>query len=224
LIPLQSSSEDEMPAIASKSVVFTPAVFKGLDAVFSAFLTSALASLSIRTGHLWPNLAAIVTAVRNANSASQMELGQNRACKTNARIFTDSKGKAYLTPMDIPTGAKGHLKSGYFSLIANVTQGNRKTTIPTDFVQYLADCSGLSVETINRAIAEDSALSTVAVSASPVKPESGVTIGAAIKAQSPVKATDAVKASSQPKQSNGPVTVRQASPADIAKARKTNGL
>lgn len=172
-----------MPAIANKSLfVQKEDVLTGLDPVFSAFLLSSALTLSARIGHVLPNLAAIVRAVRLARNLSQMEMGTNRTKKDNRRIFDDVS-----VPSDLHRNDRNHRKSGYFSLIANIEQGGRKTAIPSDFVTYLAAVSGLSVSTVNAAIAEDAALSTAMVESNPVVAESTTTVGSTVSNQTPAK-------------------------------------
>lgn len=172
-----------MPAIANKSLFVTSEpVMTGLDESMRVFLLSAALSLSARIDHVLPNLAAIVRAVRLAHNVSQMEFGQNRHKKTNGRIWANGA-----VPSDLHRDDRNHRKSGYFSLIANIEQGGRKTAIPSDFVEYLAIASGLTTDAINGAIAEDAALSTVSAEINPVVPESTVTVEKAVSSQTPAK-------------------------------------
>lgn len=165
-----------MPAIANKSLfVQSEPVMSGLDENLRVFLLSAALSLSARIDHVLPNLAAIVRAVRLAANVSQMEMGTNRHKKTNSRIWSD-----VTVPSDFHRDDRNHRKSGYFSLIANIEQGGRKTAIPSDFVQFLADVSGLTTDVVNAAIAEDAALSTAMSANNPVVPENTVTVQNAV--------------------------------------------
>lgn len=172
-----------MPAIANKSLfVQSDPVLSGLDEMFRVVLIATALSLSARIGHVWPNLAAIVGTVRKVHNVSQTELGRNRHVKTNQIIFPGLS-----VPSDLHRNDTKHRKAGYFSLIANIEQGGRKTAIPADFVAYLAGVSGLSVSTIEGAIAEDAALSTAMAQNNPVVPENTVTVEKTVKAQSPKK-------------------------------------
>jgi hypothetical protein len=197
--------EDEMPAIASKPVFSTDESFAGLDPVFVLFLRMSLLSLSARIEHVWPNLAAIVGAVRKARNVSQMELGTNRAKKDNAVIFRNSDNSALAVPSDLHRDDRNYRKSGHFSLIANIEQGGRKSTIPSEFVAYLAACSGLSVSTIEAAIAEDAGLMAVSAAIAPVVPSATVSVESAVKAQTPVSLTKAPKARKARKATVAPI-------------------
>lgn len=161
-----------MPAIANKSLfVQNESVLDGLDDMFRVVLVATAMSLSARIGHVWPNLAAIVGTVRKIHNVSQMEIGRNRHVKTNTVVFAGLS-----VPSDLPVSDRNHRKSGYFSLIANIEQGGRKTAIPADFVAYLASVSGLSVSTVEAAIAEDMALSSAMSDSNPVVPDETVTL------------------------------------------------
>lgn len=171
-----------MPAIANKSVpsvLRSESVLSGLTEIERVALQMALLSLAARIGHVWPNLAAIVGFVRKVHNVSQTEMGANRAKKTNQPIFRQTDGK--------PVKVDNSLKMGWFSLIANIEQGGRKTDIPAAFVTYLSAVSGLSESVINDAIAEDAALSTASAESAPVEPDKTETVEKAVKSQSPRK-------------------------------------
>lgn len=169
-----------MPAISNPGLfVQNEDVMSDLDGNFRVFLLSAALSLSARVGHVLPNTAAIVRAVRLARNVSQMEIGRNRHSKTNLPVFAGLS-----VPSDLPATDRNHRKSGYFSLIANIEQGGRKTAIPPEFVAYLAACAGMSVSIVEAAIAEDAALSTAFAANNPVVPESTETVAKAVSSQS----------------------------------------
>lgn len=123
------------------------------------------ARASLDDGHTMPNLAALTIAVRKSKGGlSQMSLGKNRVGSTNEKVFADAQ-----TPMDLPSGSKGHLNSGWFSLIANIEQGGRKTTIPEEFVVYLAKVSGVSQARVKELVAEDTKVATALAEAAKSK-------------------------------------------------------
>lgn len=114
-----------------------------------------------RTGHPTPNLAAILVAFRTfaaskyadrihttatTGGISQMRFGANR----------DDNGCAIVESADafLPTNAN----RSWFSLIANVEQGGRKTDIPAQFVSFLVEMTGIPRNILETAIAEDKAL------------------------------------------------------------------
>lgn len=135
-----------------------------------AFVTAYEATRSKMAGateHGSPSLAAFVLALRAAlGGVSQMQLGTNRG-KDNKPLV-----KGVETPASLAEGVKGRKKSGWFSLIANVEQGGRKTAIPPEFVAYLAAISDASVESIQALVAEDGKVAEVAVEANEETPAS----------------------------------------------------
>ena len=172
-----------MPAITNPALfVQSEPVMSGLDERMRVFLLTSALSLSAPIGHVMPHLAAIVRAVRLASNVSQMEMGTNRHKKDNRPIWTGVSVPSDLSPIE-----KNYRKAGYFSLIANIEQGGRKTPIPADFVVFLATVSGLAEYVINDAIAEDAALSTASAANNPVQPETTVTVDSAVKSQSAPK-------------------------------------
>lgn len=109
------------------------------------------ARASLASDHTMPNLAALIIAVRKwKGGLSQMSLGKNRVGNTNEKVFADVQ-----TPADLPSGSKGRLTSGFFSLIANIEQGGRKTTVPEEFLVYLSKVSGVSQARVKELVAED---------------------------------------------------------------------
>lgn len=109
------------------------------------------ARASLAQDHTMPNLASLVIATRKARGdLSQMGLGTNRTKDGKAKLVTDGT-----TPADLQSGAKGRLKSGWFSLIANIEQGGRRGDVPDAFVQYIAKVSGVSQARVKELVAED---------------------------------------------------------------------
>lgn len=179
-----------MPAIAPKT---DASRFDGIAARFDEnvrfVLLSALMTLSSRTDHVWPNLAAIVKFVRIVRNASQMEIGRNRTKKSNERLFAGLS-----VPSDLHRNDPKYRVSGYFSLIANIEQGGRKTAIPSDFVTYMANVlvqvgfagTVQDAETVlNGLIAEDLALSSAESANVPVQPETTVTVASTVSTKKP---------------------------------------
>jgi hypothetical protein len=144
----------------------TPAVVvpAGLDN-FEANHTTWLAKFAGETDHSTPALAAIVRATRQSlGDISQMQLGMNTNKTPGSHLV-----KGLATPASSASSEKGHKKSGWFSLIANVEQGGRKTPIPTEFVTYLAAVALLDEKVVADAVASDAALRVAAVEANAPK-------------------------------------------------------
>lgn len=171
-------------------------IMTGFDANFLVFLQTAALSLSARIDHACPNLAALVKAVRMAANASQMEFGLNRRVKTNGRIWD-----GITVPSDLPRNHPKYLNKGWFSLIANIEQGGRKTPVPSDFVTFLANVLDRDEKFVLDAIAQDDRLSAafdeIAVSA-PVQPEKTETVGSTVSARSPEKGEKSDSAAKAP--------------------------
>lgn len=140
-----------MAAAKSKTTTVIKNRFDG--ETFMDAVNAERTRLASETGHTTPGLAAVVRATRTVlGGISQMQLGKNRGPK-NERYAKDAK-----TPADLNEGTKGAKKSGWFSLIANVEQGGRKTTIPSEFITYLAAVIGGDAEQLQALVDEDSKL------------------------------------------------------------------
>lgn len=101
--------------------------------------------------HPMPSLAALCIAIRKANGGlSQTALGANRAKDGKGKLVPDAQ-----TPADGSSSAKGHLKAGWFSMIANVEQGGRRGDLPDAFVEYIAKVAKVSQATVKNLVAED---------------------------------------------------------------------
>lgn len=139
-----------------------PAVKAPTSKLGEAFATAYAARLDAmrkEDGHTTPNLGALVRATRTARGEiSQMQLGLNR--KDGKPLVAGQK-----TPADSGEKDKGHKKSGWFSLIANVEQGGRKTTIPVEFVAYIAALADVPVREVEALVAEDAKLRTASETA-----------------------------------------------------------
>lgn len=131
--------------------------------------TTAFAAVSTKLRdvqeHATPNLGALVRATRTARGEiSQMQLGLNKG-KDGKAIAVDGSNKALPTPAAMGEKDKGYKKSGWFSLIANVEQGGRKTTIPPEFVTYIAAAAQVPVSQVEALVAADVALRSAATEA-----------------------------------------------------------
>jgi hypothetical protein len=145
---------------ARKLFINTP-VFKTTVEGFAP--AAVVAAASLPAGHRTPNLAAALLAVRTASKLSQMQLGTNRRAGV---AITDG----LRTPAQLLSSDKAHLKSGWFSVIANVEQGGRKLPVPEAFVAYVADVLGhADTALVVAAIAEDAKLAEAAVKANTPK-------------------------------------------------------
>lgn len=138
----------------------TPKVSSKLGDAFSTAFAARIESMRAAQDHRTPNLGALVRATRTARGEiSQMQLGLNKG-KDNAALV---KGQS--TPAERGEKDKGYNKSGWFSLVANVEQGGRKTAIPTDFVGYIAALAEVPVSAVEALVAEDAKLRTASESA-----------------------------------------------------------
>lgn len=128
-------------------------------------IDTARESVAAKNGsHTMPALAALVSAARKVGGdVSQMSLGTNKT-KEGKAIVPNLK-----TPADTRSGEKGALKSGWFSLIANIEQGGRKTAIPSEFVTYLSTFLGVSEDVVTGAINEDAEAATALAKANEAK-------------------------------------------------------
>lgn len=144
-----------MAAATTRNKITAPVGVK-LEGFSDAFKAEAE---RISPEHSLPHLAVLVLATRATLKVSQMELGRNKR-KDNTAIR-----KGLPTPADSASGTKGHRKSGWFSLIANVEQGGRKTVIPEDFVTYMAGILEVKPEVVAALVAEDTKLAQAAAPA-----------------------------------------------------------
>lgn len=141
-----------MANAASKTTA--PSVTSKLgDALTTAF-TSNITKMVAEKDHATPNLGALVLATRTALGVSQMQLGRNQA-KGGGKIVSDAK-----TPDTLGEKDKGHRKSGWFSHVANIEQGGRKTPIDPAFVAYLAAAAQVPATQVEALVAEDAKLRT----------------------------------------------------------------
>jgi hypothetical protein len=128
---------------------------------FEANRATWLAKFRGETDHSTPNLAAIVRATRQSlGDISQMQLGRNENKTAGSKL-----DKSLTTPASLASSEKGHKKSGWFSLVANVEQGGRKTAIPAEFVTYLAAVAQLDESVVQSAVDEDKALAAASTAA-----------------------------------------------------------
>jgi hypothetical protein len=149
-------------ATRNASKTTTPAVVapEGLEN-FEVNRSTWLAKFRGETDHSTPALAALVRATRQSlGDISQMQLGMNQTKVIGTPIV-----KGLATPASSADSEKGHKKSGWFSLIANVEQGGRKTAIPSEFVAYLAAVAQVDVTVVSSAVEEDAKLRVAATEA-----------------------------------------------------------
>lgn len=129
--------------------VLTETVLDVLDPMIRVWAEMMQLSLSARSEHNAPNMAVLLLSIRKSRNVSQMELGTNRARKDGSSLFD---GIDYL----IPVGNR----SGFFSLIANIEQGGRKSEVSSDFLQFVANILNVPVQVVIDANAEDAAIRT----------------------------------------------------------------
>ena len=151
--------------MATTTKTAAPAVSKvqGLRPEIESQLEGARAEVTKNAEHPMPNLGALLIATRKGLGVSQMQLGTNRG--------TDGKplSQGAQTPADLAQGSKGRLKSGYFSLIANIEQGGRRTAVPEAFVAYVAKVTGATQAGVRSLVEEDDKVRTAAAQASEAK-------------------------------------------------------
>jgi hypothetical protein len=114
-----------------------------IAAVLTWFTTgkgvSPYLSVSQKAEHRTPYLASLILAVRSAYGLSQTELGDNRR-RNGEPAFANVNG------------------SGWFSVVANVEQGGRRTPIPAGFLDYISTVANVDRKTVEAMATADSAI------------------------------------------------------------------
>lgn len=124
-----------MPAIADRSLaVLTAKEATGSEAFVSAMKNAeTMLSLSRKPKHNNPNVAVLVLAIKNTQNLSLGEFGENRRLRpyTSEKEAVFVNGDAFLN--------RGAKDDSWFSILANLKQGGRKTPLDLPFVAYLAN-------------------------------------------------------------------------------------
>jgi transcriptional regulator with XRE-family HTH domain len=131
-----------------------------LGEAFSTAYAARIVTMRADSEHSTPNLGALVRSTRTAlGEISQMQLGTNKG-KDGKELV-----KGLQTPAALGEKDKGHRKSGWFSHVANIEQGGRKTPVDPAFVQYIAAVAQVPVSQVEALVAEDASLRTASTEA-----------------------------------------------------------
>jgi len=131
-----------------------------LGEAFTTAFATRVASMTADESHSTPSLGALVRATRTARGEiSQMQLGTNKGKDGSPLI------KGLKTPADLGEKDKGHKKSGWFSHVANIEQGGRKTPVDPAFVAYIAALAEVPASQVEALVAEDARLRSASTEA-----------------------------------------------------------